>query len=195
MSLPFRTVRSAGVQSAIDRLKNPRALLTAAMVPQLQTLGVHLVGKIKPVTPADTTEMRSGNRWTVIPETLTLLIYNLKKYAIYVHHGTHHRRMPPVSALLEWARRGVVNARLTVAASFNRLAGATGAKKISMSKTATDADKSGAAELAFLVARSILRRGGLKPRPFMRDTIQAERAAIEAAVRRGEAAFVRSIGG
>lgn len=187
MSLPFTITLNRETEDAIKRLKNPQALLAAAMTPQLQALGVHLASKTKERTPADTGTLRNSTRWSVFPESLSLLIFNVKKYAIYVHHGTVHRKMPPVSALLEWARRRSANLRIAAAV-------ASGKNVKSVPKN-TKGDHDAAKSLAFLVARSILRRGGLKARPFMADTLSAERAIIVGAVRRGEAAFVRALAG
>lgn len=177
--IEFRIEPNEAMRRLIAQLADSRRLLARAFTPQLQALGVELVGKIKPATPADTGALRAANRWTVVPEQLTLILFNSLKYSLYVHDGTKHTRAPPVEALLQWARRRVQNG--AIAATGKALTG----------KTRRDA----AWTMAFLVARAIKRRGGLKPRPFIRGTIAANLAAVKGAVERGQRVFVALMAG
>lgn len=130
----------------------------------LRAAGRELVGAVKAAAPRDTGRLANSTDSVVTEDSaeLTAVVFSRVRYSLFVHGGaTYGAKGPPRDALLAWARRHLAKGILRARASAGE----------STAGYRPRVKKSEAESLAFLVARAIKRRG-LKPRPYLRTTLE-----------------------
>lgn len=151
----------AGLQSPLAR---------KILAHRLKEAGVKLVSKMKAASPRDTGRLANSHGYAVDESENRLIVFNRADYSVPVHEGAKFTgKMPPFEALIPWARRHLVNDRIS---SEKAKLDAGVALKGNLRKSATKSEQAQARQLAFLVARAIRRRGFIKPRPWFADVLK-----------------------
>lgn len=137
-------------------------LLREELVKALTASAIEMKAEMVKTSPRFTGRLANSHAFAVDEKTLTATIFNRDaKVALWLHEGTKHTKAPPARALERWVER-----KLGV-------------------------PKERALAVAFLVARKIKQRGGLKGRFWM---VQAFEALKPKALKRIDDAIVRALG-
>jgi hypothetical protein len=160
-----------GVQSKKVSDPNFPKVLQGAITRRLRECGVDLRSYLKADSPHDTGLLRNKNDYAVDDKARNLVVFNRAGYAAYVHEGRGPGKRPPIEALIPWARRHLVNSRITQAIATKAVTGAL--PRGGMRKVATKDELKQARALAFLIARAIGRRG-IKANPWFDRMIEGK---------------------
>ncbi len=137
-------IESQAFKRYVKRIGSKRGKLRPKLADCLKIIGAGVRGRLAKAAPRNTGVLANSTKAEVDETNLTLTFVNRQPHALPMEHGTKHKSQPPTDALIPWVQ----------------------------SKLGVSGDE--AASVAFLVARAIRRRGGLKARNWFGPTIRTE---------------------
>jgi len=91
-------------------LKKAPETIQRSMVGALKTTGVLLKAALTAASPRDTGALANAHAFAVDEKNLSLVVFNRKAHAVFVHEGRRAgAKQPPTKALRSWVRRKLGN--------------------------------------------------------------------------------------